>query len=136
MMRATNQNQLMPGWKMRMAKYRGKMARTFININNWEQLAPMAHFDAKEMADLCQLSIRQLERDFHRQFSRPPQDCLNEQRLKAAEQMLLSGQPVKVVASELGYKQTSHFSRQFKLSHQMTPSQFVAMGKRGLDYMI
>jgi len=91
----------------------------------WEQLAGAARYDAKELAKLCRLSIRQLERDFRRTLTRTPQDWLNEQRIKAAQQLLLSGQPVKVVAYELGFKQSSHFCRQFKLQSNLTPSQFV-----------
>jgi AraC-like DNA-binding protein len=95
--------------------------------NDWERLAPLARFDAGELAGLCGISLRQLQRDFQRQFAQAPQDWLNEQRLKTATRMLLTGQPVKVVASELGYKQSNHFSRQFKDYHQLTPTQFVAL---------
>jgi AraC family transcriptional regulator len=99
------------------------MARVF--INDWERLASVAHYDAKELAALCKLSVRQLQRDFRRQFARSPQDWLNEQRITAARQPLLSGLPVKVVAFDLGFKQPSHFCRQFKFYLKLTPSQFV-----------
>jgi AraC family transcriptional regulator len=92
---------------------------------DWERLAPMAHYDAKELAKLCQLSVRQLQRDFRRQFARTPQDWLNEQRIKAAGPLLLTGMPVKVVALELGFKQASHFCRQFKSYNELTPSDYV-----------
>jgi AraC-like DNA-binding protein len=95
--------------------------------NDWEQLAPLARFDAGELAGLCGISLRQLQRDFQRQLAQAPQEWLNEQRLKTATRMLLTGQPVKVVAWELGYKQPSHFCRQFKDYHQLTPKQFVAL---------
>jgi AraC-like DNA-binding protein len=92
----------------------------------WEQLAGKARYDAKELAKLCNLSVRQLERDFRRILERSPQGWLNEQRIKAAQQLLLSGQPVKVVALELGFKQSSHFCRQFKSQTQLTPTEFAA----------
>jgi AraC family transcriptional regulator len=95
----------------------------------WEQLAGAARYDAKELAKLCNLSVRQLERDFHRCLGRPPQNWLNEQRIKVAQQLLLSGQPVKVVALELGFKQPSHFCRQFKSQLNLTPSQFVSQAQ-------
>jgi AraC-like DNA-binding protein len=41
--------------------------------------------------------------------------------------MLLSGLPVKTVAAELGFKQVSHFCRQFKSLNDVTPSQFVSV---------
>jgi AraC-like DNA-binding protein len=90
------------------------------------RLGYIAHYDATELARLCALSTRQLQRYFSRTLKRSPQEWLNEQRIEAARQNLLSGWPVKRVAFELGFKQVSHFCRQFKLYNQMTPSQFVS----------
>jgi AraC-like DNA-binding protein len=101
------------------------MARMATTRQGWEDLAKAARYDAKELAKLCHLSVRQLERDFRRNLGHTPQDWLNEQRIKAAQQLLLFGQPVKVVALELGFKQSSHFCRQFKSQNNLTPSQFV-----------
>jgi AraC family transcriptional regulator len=101
------------------------MARRMIPRQRWEEMAAAANFDAKELARLCQLSIRQLQRDFRRCLGRSPQDWLNERRILAAQQLLLAGQPIKRVAFELGYKQPSHFCRQFKSISSMTPSEFV-----------
>ena len=67
-------------------------------LERWEQLAGTARYDAKDLAKLCNLSVRQLERDFRHLLDRSPQDWLNEQRIKAAQQLLLSGQQVKLVA--------------------------------------
>jgi AraC family transcriptional regulator len=100
-------------------------------LERWEQLAGTACYDAKDLAKLCHLSVRQLERDFHRSLERSPQDWLNEQRIKAAQQLLLSGRPVKVVAFDLGFKQSSHFCRQFKSQLNLTPSQFAAQDQTG-----
>jgi len=95
-------------------------------LERWEQLAGTARYDAKELAKLSNLSVRQLQRDFRQNLERSPQDWLNEQRVKAARQLLLSGQPVKAVAFELGFKQPSHFCRQFKSFNNLTPSQFTS----------
>jgi len=95
-------------------------------LERWEQLAGTARYDAKEFAKLSNLSVRQLQRDFRQNLERSPQDWLNEQRVKAARQLLLSGQPVKAVAFELGFKQPSHFCRQFKSFNNLTPSQFTS----------
>jgi AraC family transcriptional regulator len=91
----------------------------------WEKMAVNAHYDARELAKLCALSTRQLQRNFHRDLNCTPQEWLNEQRMEAARQLLLLGRPVKRVAFELGYKQVSHFCRQFKHYQHMTPSQYV-----------
>src|SRR5690348_11046170 len=108
------------------------MAR--MSLEQWEQLAADANYDAKELAKLCQLSVRQLERNFRCYLDRSPQNWLNEQRIKTAGRRLLMGQPVKVVASELGFKQVSHFCRQFKSQVHLTPSQFATLkfGSSGL----
>jgi len=65
-----------------------------------------------------------LERVFQRQLDCAPQRWLNEQRILAARQMLQDGNPVKKVAFDLGFKQSSHFCRQFKSFTGNTPSQF------------
>jgi AraC-like DNA-binding protein len=89
-------------------------------------LAPAAHFDATELARLCHVSKRQLQREFRRWLDRSPQDWLNERRIRAAQKKLLRGDPVKRVALELGFKQVSHFCRQFKSLNDMTPSEFAS----------
>src|SRR5947208_1029773 len=101
------------------------MTRTALLKYFLERLAVTARYDANELAGLCDLSPRQLQREFKRRFGRPPQDWLNEQRITAARQLLLLGRPVKVVAIELGFKQSSHFCREFKRQTNLTPSQFV-----------
>ena len=93
-------------------------------LEEWGVLAVAAHYNAGELAKLCGLSVRQLERHFHGNLGRTPQDWLNEQRIKAAQHQLLLGQSVKRVALELGFKQVSHFCRQFKSFNNLTPSQF------------
>jgi AraC-like DNA-binding protein len=96
-----------------------------LNENEREALAQKARYNAANFARLCGLPSRQLQREFHRQLGCPPQRWLDEQRIRAAKQLLLSGQLIKQVASELGFKQTSHFCRHFKTQNLMTPSQFI-----------
>ena len=104
---------------------------TRIPLQQWDELAVTADYDCRKLAQLCDRSVRQLERRFHAFFGCPPQAWLNEQRIKAAQQLLLSGHPVKVVAFELGFKQPSHFCRQFKSQFQLTQSQFTAQAQNG-----
>lgn len=100
------------------------MARKAMTGQEWEALAATAHYSARELAKLCQVSIRQMERDFRRELDRTPQNWLNEQRIRAAQKALLLGEQVKKVAYDLGFKQPSHFCRQFKSLHRLTPSEF------------
>ena len=102
------------------------MAKMGTAGQGWMRLAEAARYDARELAKLCHLSVRQLERDFRRDLGYTPQSWLDEQRIKAAQMPLLSGQPVKMVAMKLGFKQVSHFCRRFKSQFNLTPSQFVA----------
>ncbi len=101
------------------------MARIFAIEGGWEKLAEEANYNAREMARLCRLSTRQLQREFRRSLGRTPQDWLNERRLLAAERRLLAGEEIKKLALDLGFKQTSHFHRQFKAVKRMTPVEFV-----------
>jgi AraC-like DNA-binding protein len=103
------------------------MSHKLKQIQDWAERAQVAKWSAATLAQDCGVSPRQLQRYFQRQFGRSPQDWLNEERLKAAPPKLLSGQPVKVVASEMGFKQSSHFCREFKTYHKLTPSEFVAL---------
>jgi AraC-like DNA-binding protein len=100
------------------------MERLLLVNGRWEELAGTAHYDANELAKLCGISTRQLQRHFRQNFHRSPQDWLNERRLIIARELLLTGESVKKVALDLGFKQTSHFCRQFKSQNKMTPSQF------------
>jgi AraC-like DNA-binding protein len=97
-----------------------------IKTEEWQGLAGDAQYNARNLAKLCGISNRQLQRRFQREFGRTPQEWLDEQRIKAAGQLLLLGEPLKKVAFDLGYKQTSHFCRKFKSKFKLTPSQFIA----------
>ncbi len=72
------------------------------------------------------VSVRQLQRYFLDEIGRTPKAWLNEQRMIAARKLLFEGQSVKAVAIQLGFKQASHFCREFKRSYRMTPMQYVS----------
>jgi len=105
------------------------MERLSLVHGEWGLLAETAHYNSNELARLCGVSTRQLQRHFRRCFYCSPQSWLNEQRLLAAQQLLLSGESIKKVALDLGFKQPSHFCRQFKIRTKMTPSEF-ALGAK------
>ena len=83
-----------------------------------------AGYRARDLARLCQVSPRQLERCFRRQFGRTPQEWLDELRLHEAPDMLRKRKQVKEVAFELGFLHPSHFIRKFKQIYQCTPFKF------------
>ena len=92
-----------------------------------EQLAIAANYEVEELARLHGISTRHLRREFKREFQSSPQKWLDCQRIKAAQQLLQIGLPVNRVARELGFKQVSHFCRQFKAHTNLTPTEYVAL---------
>lgn len=92
-----------------------------------ERLAAEVRYNVKALAAALNISTRQLQREMQRRFGGPPQAWLKQRRIEAAGQLLLSKRSVKMVAGELGFKQSSHFCRQFKVFTLMTPSEFVRL---------
>ena len=94
-------------------------------VTNWEGLAEEAGYNAKKLAERCGVSRRQLERFFPRATGKTPQQWLNYLRQQKAYELIASGQSAKEVAIRLGYKQPSHFSREFKRFHGVPPSELL-----------
>ncbi|HEV8543294.1 MAG TPA: helix-turn-helix transcriptional regulator [Verrucomicrobiae bacterium] len=90
----------------------------------WEDLARQARFRATDLAQLCGISLRTLQRHFKREYRTTVSDWLSAFRLEQARLELLHGEGVKQVAYGLGYKQLSHFSRAFKERYGIPPSLF------------
>jgi len=100
-----------------------------VNIRDrdqWFELAQRARYRSVTLASLLSISPRQLHRYTRKVFGRSPQAWLDEQRLWMAAGLLRRWRSVKVVAYELGFKQVSHFSREFKLRFGISPARFVA----------
>jgi AraC-like DNA-binding protein len=98
-------------------------------IQQWESLAEKAGYRPSELAGLCQISLRTLERHFQKNYGVTVSQWLRELRLGKAYQNLLLGKAVKEVAFDQGYKQVSHFSREFKNHFGVNPS-FLLNGAR------
>jgi len=88
----------------------------------WEQLARSAGFKATKLADLAGVSLRTLQRQFRSQYGVTVSQWLSSTRLKAAGERIKAGDRVKEVALDLGYKQLSHFSREFKRVYGLPPT--------------
>ncbi|SRR6266511_1503507 len=93
-------------------------------VHGWLNLARQGRYNARQVAALCGVSLRQLERYFNDSFGRVPQEWLNEVRFREAKKLLLKGLSVKEVASRLGFKQPTHFSRSFKQRTGRPPSKY------------
>lgn len=104
------------------------MARAHLqNREDWQRLARQSGYNASQLSKALQVCPRQLHRYTRRLFGRSPQEWLDEERLNLATEMLKQSRSVKWVAFQLGFKQVSHFSREFKLRHRLSPTAFLEL---------
>ena len=82
-------------------------------IRNWPELARQANWSCAELAKLCGVSVRTLERHFYKLFDRAPKKWLIEDRQREAINLLRTGSSMKEISARLGYRQPSTFSREF-----------------------
>ncbi len=80
-----------------------------------------------DLAQMVKLSPWHFTHLFKAETSKPPMQYLKELRMKKAEQMLVNTSlSVKEIVSALGLIDRSHFSREFKILHGLTPKKFIA----------
>jgi len=87
-------------------------------------LANQSNYQPMQMARLCQISLRHLERTFKVESGCTPREWLKMQRLNNALLMLRKAQSVKQVAYALAYHQIPQFCREFKTRFGITPKEF------------
>jgi AraC-like DNA-binding protein len=100
------------------------------NANQFLDLAQQAGFKIRKMSKMLGLSQRQLQRETQQHFGLRPLHWMKRQRLTAAGSLLKKRRSIKTVSDQLGFKRLSHFSREFKLFHGLTPTQFLARSRR------
>lgn len=84
-----------------------------------------AGYKPSQLAALCGVSVRQLERDCRRLFGCGPRQWLKQQRLARAREALLAKRHVGRAARALGYSHATNFSRDFTRAFGQTPGQFL-----------
>lgn len=77
-----------------------------------------------ELAELCQLSVRQLTRGFRLSRDCSIGDYVANNRVEQARQLLATDQSVKAIAYSLGFASPSSFCFAFRRATGVTPSQF------------
>ena len=87
----------------------------------WEGLAARAKYRPGALAKLCKVSLRTLQRHFAKHYGLTLGGWMREVRLSQAYQRINTGEQIKAVAFDLGFKQLSHFSRVFKQVHGVPP---------------
>jgi AraC-like DNA-binding protein len=82
-----------------------------------------------QLAGIANMSVAQLGRYFHRVFHLTPRQMLLKARLDAASAMLAGDASITTIAAQCGYNDHSAFTRQFKATVGVTPSQYRALRK-------
>lgn len=94
-------------------------------VDDWEKRAEEAGYTATKMALKLGVTLRLLESFFRARFGEGPHDWMVRMRMTHAAGLLRAGIPVKIVSSQAGYKQVSHFSREFKRFFGASPVRYV-----------
>src|SRR5258708_7762500 len=85
-----------------------------ISETDLEANARRAGYQPARFAFLCNVGLRQAERHFSCKRRSTPQDWIDQLRLHDADQILASGELIKVIAQRLCFSKPSHFSRWYK----------------------
>lgn len=99
---------------------------------SWEKLAKAAQYRPQALAELCGVSMRTLQRYFRSRYDKTVSDWLRDMRLNEALNSLKVCDSVKEVAFDLGYKQPSHFTRDFKKKFGVPPRDLMMRGSVSL----
>jgi AraC family transcriptional activator of mtrCDE len=82
-------------------------------------------YTLKLLADKCLMSRTTFSERFHKAFGRSAMDFIREVRLRGAAKLLKQGQdPIKTVASRMGFASRSNFSHAFKELYGVTPADY------------
>lgn len=86
----------------------------------------------KELAAICNISVRQLTRGFRVSRGCSIGDYVEQRQMEMAKRMLMRGQSIKEIAFALGYSSPSSFSYAFRRAIGSNPTQFRQRQARGL----
>jgi len=77
-----------------------------------------------ELAEACNLSVRQLTRAFRASRNCSICDYINQTRIETAKRLLRSGESIKAIAISMGFSSASHFTQAFRRVTGVTPRYF------------
>ncbi len=91
----------------------------------WKMMAEGADYRPARLANLCGVSLRQLERQFQADLGESPRKWLRRLRMERAKKvLLLLGSPTET-AMVMGFRQLSHFSKEFKRAVGTSPKDWL-----------
>jgi transcriptional regulator GlxA family with amidase domain len=105
------------------------MSKCFTNVRELRRLAVEAKYSTASFARRCGMSMRKLLRYFRQRFRMTPKAWLTRERLMRAARLLRQDGSIADVAFKLGYKQISHFSREFTRSFGVNPTAWAARNR-------
>jgi AraC-like DNA-binding protein len=103
---------------------------------DWRRLAARSEYRPVRLAQLCRVSLRQLERRVKAARGITPRLWLKRERLRDALAFLQKAETSKEVAHGLGYRQFSQFCREFRDSFGLTPTEFRRSPKAEQDRLL
>jgi len=93
-------------------------------VKDWDAIAIECNFHVHTVALRFQVAERQLQRYFQKRFGMTPKAWMDARRIDIAIEHLLNGDPVKVIANDLHFKQSSAFSNFFKRHKGTFPTKY------------
>lgn len=93
-------------------------------IADWEERLRDAKWQVRALCIGCGLTERELRRFIHSKFGLRLHVWIRRSRMEQAATLLRQGAAVKEISATLGYKQASHFSRDFKSFYGIAPGRF------------
>jgi len=97
------------------------MGARLFSADDWAKLAKQADYQPAQLATLCGISLRQLERNFEREFHKTPTVWLRELRCAEILSRLSKGERSKALASEFKFSDGSHLCHEFKKVYASSP---------------
>ncbi|MEO6717629.1 MAG: helix-turn-helix transcriptional regulator [Novosphingobium sp.] len=86
-----------------------------------------------ELAQHCNMSVRQLTRGFKVSRGCSIGDYIEQRRMETAKRLLVDGESVKTIAFAMGFSSPSSFTYAFRRAVGISPSQFRQRQTRGLQ---
>jgi len=95
-------------------------ARSF-RSEEWERLAIRARFQPVQMAGLCRVSPKQLQRIFNKAFQKTPTQWIREFRCRLVLKLVAKGYTYKAIAAELHFANETHLCHDFRKAYPESP---------------